>query len=183
MQIKILSNHIFIALFTIVMVTLLHKSLVDDIFAISPSFSRQEIKDNSGDGIKVNGVNLTYITDTYNDPLDKATDIQSVDYYSDGKTLNATIWLKGNTPNNNKLVNVSNLIYGMLIDADSNQATGKDGVDYQIELQWNNKYKTWIKFFTEYSSEGYRRELNKQILTTLISLKKKEVTMSYYLRI
>jgi hypothetical protein len=48
----------------------------------------------------------------------------------------------------------------MLIDADSNQATGKDGVDYQVELQWNNKYKTWIKFFTEYSSEGYRRELS-----------------------
>ena len=162
MPIKTSSRVIFFILFAIAAIAILSsKCFLGAVFAISPSFSQQEIKDNANDGLKLNGVNLTYTTDNYNDSLDKATDIQSVDYSSDGKNLNATLWLQGQIPYNFELSKVSTLIYGMLIDADSNQATGKDGVDYQIELQWNNDSKTWYRFFDEYSSQGYVREISK----------------------
>jgi len=59
--------------------------------------------------------------------------------------------------------NVQNVIYGVLIDADSNRATGRDGVDYQVEMQWNNRTKTWIRFFTEYSTQGQPRVLNEDL--------------------
>jgi hypothetical protein len=155
------SRYISFILFAIVVITILCKCSLGAVFATSPSFSQQEIKDNSNDGFKINGVELKYTTDNYNDTLDKATDIQSVDYSTNGKSLNATLWLHGKILPNFELSKVSRLVYGMLIDADSNQATGKDGVDYQIELQWNNISKTWYRFFDEYSSQGYARELSK----------------------
>jgi hypothetical protein len=44
----------------------------------------------------------------------------------------------------NPSANGSNVavIYGILIDADSNQETGKEGVDYHIEIQWTNETQT-----------------------------------------
>ncbi len=157
------SRYLFLVLFAITLITILCNCSFGTGFALSPSFSQQEIKDFSNDGLKINGANISYTTDKYNDLLNKATDIQSVDYSSDGKNFNATLWLQGKIPSNFELSKVSRLIYGMLIDADSNQATGKDGVDYQVEIQWNNISKTWYRFFDEYSSQGYTRELNKDI--------------------
>lgn len=54
----------------------------------------------------------------------------------------------------------SSLVYGMLIDADSNNGTGKGGADYQVELQWNDVYKKWFKLFGEYSPQGQQKVLN-----------------------
>ena len=51
------------------------------------------------------------------------------------------------------------LLYGILINADANEKTGVDGIDYQLEIQWNNDTETWTKFLTEYSSEGHQKVL------------------------
>ena len=54
--------------------------------ANSPSFPNQEITDPVRDSIDMK--NKSYTQDG-----DRSTDIESVDYYSDGKTLNAILWL------------------------------------------------------------------------------------------
>jgi hypothetical protein len=134
------------------------------VFANSPPFGRQEVKDDHGDVLHVNGYNLTatkVVDDNYYHSIDRSSDIETVDYFSDGKLLNATMWLAG--PILQHPENVSNVVYGVLIDADSNRATGKDGVDYQVEMQWNNATKTWIRFFTEYSTQGYPRVLSEDL--------------------
>ena len=50
----------------------------------------------------------------------------------------------------------------MLIDSDFNPFTGKDGIDYQLEIQWNNQTQSWTKFFGEYSSTNSFRTIQKQ---------------------
>jgi hypothetical protein len=148
---------IFLFDFVIVFI-LVHTSLLDQAFAASPTFSHIEIKDVFHDGLEVNVIRNNFTEDNYMDPLDNSTDIRSVDYSSDGIILNATLWLSkpiGQDYNLSQEADI--LIYGILIDADSNQATGKNGVEYQVEVQWNNLTKTWIRFFTQYSSDGFSR--------------------------
>ncbi|MDQ6863909.1 MAG: hypothetical protein M3044_08795 [Thermoproteota archaeon] len=40
----------------------------------------------------------------------------------------------------------------MLIDADSNYATGVLGIDYRVGVMWNNATKSWTKEFDELES-------------------------------
>jgi hypothetical protein len=133
------------------------------VFATSPTFAHQEIKDDVNDILQVNGDNFTAtkVGRHYYHPIDRSSDIESVDYSSDGKFLNATMWLAGGIHQYPE--NVSQVIYGMLIDVDSNRATGRDGVDYQVEMQWNIKTKTWIRFFTQYSTQGEPRDLDENL--------------------
>jgi hypothetical protein len=154
-------RNIAIFLFDFVIVFILvHTSLVGQAFAASPTFSHIEIKDVFHDGLEVNVIRNNFTEDNYMDPLDNSTDIRSVDYSSDGIILNATLWLSKPIGQDYDLSQEADiLIYGILIDADSNQATGKDGVEYQVELQWNNQTNTWIRFFTQYSSDGFRRNI------------------------
>ena len=56
------------------------------IFALSPPFSQQEISDEVGQWIDLSTKGLTKSGDRY-------TDIVSVDYSSNGTTLNAILWL------------------------------------------------------------------------------------------
>ncbi len=152
--------------------------------AYSSSFTRQGIIDPLNDAIKLNSciptppVKLT----KYLYRSDSSTDIDSINYFSNGKSLNATIWLNGvieDPPNfsyrkssNETILKIcgsfeeqpkpttSRLVYGMLIDADSNNATGKGGADYQVELQWDDAHKKWFKIFAEYSPLGQQKVLN-----------------------
>jgi hypothetical protein len=41
-------------------------------------------------------------------------------------------------PGNPSKEGANNIVYGILIDVDYNPTTGKFGVDYQREIQWNN---------------------------------------------
>ena len=50
--------------------------------------------------------------------------------------------------------------YGVLIDIDNNNATGKYGVDYQREIQWNSQTKTWNSILFEYLSPTLFRTLD-----------------------
>lgn len=98
------------------------------------------------------------------DMNDDAVDIDSVNLFNDGKILDATIWVRDRLPSNNhlNLHHVNYLIYGMLIDSDFDLLTGKDGVDYQLEIQWNNQTQSWTRFVDEYSSSDSFRTIQKQ---------------------
>lgn len=98
----------------------------------------------------------------YKSPLDLASDIQKVTYYSDGKNLNATLWLGNKTITDPAKFDTVVLLYGALFDIDKNPGTGKFGVDFQHEIQWNKYYKKWNSFITEWPSKDYSRTVFSQ---------------------
>lgn len=122
------------------------------VLADSPSFSRQEVGDDERDGININGLAGTQTVDDYKDPLDNSTDILKITYLSDAKNLNASLWLGGNFTKDPAAKGAEAVVYGMLVDVDSNPRTGFQGVDYQLEVQWMNSSKIWNMFLGEYPS-------------------------------
>jgi hypothetical protein len=119
----------------------------------SPSFQRQELTLSSGSWFDMfSGKSTTRDGTNY-------IDIQSVSYFSNGTDLNATLWLAGFTtsPNDYELVD-----YGMYFDADSNNRTGLGGIDYKVEISWNNESRTWTRTFEEWSSSGKSKTLSKE---------------------
>ncbi|HEX6282839.1 MAG TPA: hypothetical protein VFZ67_11475 [Nitrososphaera sp.] len=125
---------------------------IPNVLADSPSFSRQEVGDDERDGINVNGLAGTQKVDDYKDPLDNSSDILKITYLSDAKNLNASLWLGGNFTKNPDVKGAEAVVYGMLLDVDSNPKTGFQGVDYQLEVQWVNSSKIWNMFLGEYPS-------------------------------
>ena len=87
-----------------------------------------------------------------------ATDILAINYFSNGETLNATLWLL--SPFKNQPLNYTKLNYGMLIDSDFDKKTGFDGIDYQIEIEWDNHTRSWNKLFFQWSPYGQTRILD-----------------------
>src|SRR6476660_5350554 len=103
-----------------------------EIYADSPSITRQEIDDPFHDVIK-RYPNYTISKINYGDKLDgyiaNSTDITHISYVSDGKYLNATLWLEGGF--NKTLFNkASGIDFGMYIDVNPNSQTGSEEVDY-----------------------------------------------------
>jgi hypothetical protein len=123
-----------------------------NVLADSPSFSRQEVGDDERDGININGLAGTQTVDDYKDPLDDSTDILKITYLSDAKNLNASLWLGGNFTKDPAAKGAEAVVYGMLVDVDSNPRTGFQGVDYQLEVQWMNSSRIWNMFLGEYPS-------------------------------
>jgi hypothetical protein len=112
----------------------------------SPSFSNQEILDPDFDWINMKDITTT----TSGDP---STNIESVDYYSDGRTLNAILWLY--FPFQIKPFPLNEDVnYGMYIDADFDDKTGFGGIEYKVELTWNNRSKQWTKLLEKWSHFG-----------------------------
>ena len=106
-------RYILVTLLIIALSIVLSKTIYQKVSATSssPSFSRQEIDDKNSDWLDVWRGRSTNIGD-------KVTDIQVVNYYSDGRFLNATLWLdKFNEigPSDRQLN------YGMYIDSDFNK--------------------------------------------------------------
>ena len=122
------------------------------VLADSPSFSRQEVGDDERDGININGHAGTQTVDDYKDPLDDSTDILKITYLSDAQNLNASLWLGGNFTKDPAAKGAEAVVYGMLVDVDSNPRTGFQGVDYQLEVQWMYSSKIWNMFLGEYPS-------------------------------
>lgn len=125
---------------------------ISKVLADSPSFSRQEVGDDERDGININGLAGMQTADDYKDPLDNSTDILKITYLSDAKNLNASLWLGGNFTKDPAAKGAEAVVYGMLVDVDSNPRTGFQGVDYQLEVQWMNSSKIWNMFLGEYPS-------------------------------
>jgi len=120
--------------------------------AQTPSFIRQNIGDPPFDFIDAD-------KQVSSKRGDLSTDIVEVTYFSNGNTLNSTIWLLW--PFKERPTEYSTLNYGMMIDSDFNENTGQKGIDYQLEISWNNQSKTWTKILTEWSSAVSGRILSK----------------------
>jgi hypothetical protein len=145
---------LIVLLLVILLYTSVTQAAIVDVDAIvttesafkSPSFRNQEILDPLRDWIDLR-------TKTLTTQGDRSTDIESVDYYSDKNILNATLWLffpfQVNQFHLNEEVN-----YGMYIDADFNENTGFEGIEYKVELNWNNRSKTWNKLLEKWSHFG-----------------------------
>ncbi len=143
---------------TTLIIPLYHK-----VFAASPAFNRQDLTDDVDEGIHLNIMGQSQTKDDYISKLDESTDIQRITYFSNGTVLTATLWLASGFEEKPS-ANGSNVavIYGILIDADYNQVTGKEGVDYQLEIHWTNETQRWDKGITEYSSPVHNRTLDIQ---------------------
>jgi hypothetical protein len=104
--------------------------------AESPSFDLQELTNENHHWVQTYGNSDEHLKSSY-------TDILAVDYFSDGKILNSTIWLASDFANSSFALNSTNdnqsprkFGYGILIDSDSNTKTGYNGYDfdYYVEL-------------------------------------------------
>ena len=82
-------------------------------------------------------------------------DITTVDYFADGKNLNATLWLF-RPFKDPSLMNPSykEVDYGMFIDSDFDSKTGFGGIDYKIEIGWDNETKHWTKSVEKWNDLG-----------------------------
>jgi hypothetical protein len=86
------------------------------------------------------------------------TDILAVNYFSDGESLKATLWLNAgiNDYIDFSFKNPLNKInYGMLIDADSNTETGYRGADYDFYIELSGGNLTAYLYLLS-STGGYR---------------------------
>jgi hypothetical protein len=128
----------------------------------SPSFGRQEVANT-----------ISQWTDMYTGRLfhkgPQYTNITSVTYSSDGRFLNATLWLS--SLNNLTLVNnraspVGLINYGMMIDSDLDDKSGLQGVDYELQIQWSKANPKWTRTFFEYSHAGSSRNVSSPIDNT-----------------
>jgi hypothetical protein len=101
---------IFILLFLLVL--LISCSLFHNAFATSPAFDQIFITDaqvGKNDWVQTYGNDSTHLRSDY-------TNILAVDYVSDGKILNVTLWLKSNLENASTYSQPFKKIrYGMLI--------------------------------------------------------------------
>jgi hypothetical protein len=139
------------------------------IYGYSPPFPEQEIIDDNRDYVNMSTNSIT--NNGY-----RPTDIISVDYYSNGKTLNATLWLLFPFQKNPTLNEVD---YGMFIDSDFNSKTGFGGIDYKIELQWKKDTNSWTYVIETWSPYGERKQLvNKPNYTDFYEEGGKYVTLS-----
>lgn len=145
-----------VALIIMIMVMNTDKTLVQKnafaSFSSSPSFQRQELTLDSGSWFDMFSGKSTRNGANY-------IDIQSVSYFSNGMYLNATLWLANFTVNPNDYESVN---YGMYLDADSNNRTGLSGIDYKVEISWDNENRTWTRIFEEWSSNGGSKTLSKE---------------------
>jgi hypothetical protein len=116
----------------------------------SPQFLEQEIIDDTSDWINLDIRDFVRTGDRY-------TDIVSVDYFSDGRFFNSTIWLLFPFKESPIREDVN---YGIYIDSDFDRKTGYGGIDYKIEIQWNNNTKKWNKVIESWSPFGKTKVLN-----------------------
>ncbi|HXS59205.1 MAG TPA: hypothetical protein VN703_00135, partial [Candidatus Sulfopaludibacter sp.] len=114
----------------IVLLTILTLILFCSALTESLSIQYQEFVDKDYDWIDM------HKNRTYTISGSPYIDILAVNYFSDGKILNSTLWLASPFPNNiDKNMDVN---YGMFIDVDSNGNTGIGGIDFQVEISNNN---------------------------------------------
>jgi len=117
---------IIIPLLLLLILNPFHKTM-----ALSPSFELQELINENRHWVQTYGNNDAHLKSNY-------TDILSVDYISNGKTLNATFWLASAFKNSSAAIYYQpfrKISYEMLIDSDSNSKTGYNGADYDFYVE------------------------------------------------
>ena len=135
-------------------------SILVSIGSVYSDIPRKEIMDDLKD-VKI--INLETGEVVQNRSLNtlstSALDVQRVAFFEKINQLNSTMWVGDNLLSSNDINNISSVAYGILIDGDRDSSTGKEGVDYQLELQWINStsslnLQNWNKLLLEYSSLG-----------------------------
>ena len=138
--------------------------------ASSPSFSNRQILDETilqePPWIDLDSRNATY-------GGDRSTDIEAVDYFSNGETLNATLWTFLAPSIQQPPIN-EEVVYGMFIDADFDNKTGWGGIDYKVELSWDNKSKIWNQVLEKWSYYGDQVVIDNQTMSYTSFAKKGE---------
>ncbi len=157
---------VFIGYFVTILLSFNICSTIQSVYALSPSFSLQQIQDDSNDWINMNSKQLVTSKHHFNFDNIKMgiADIRQVSYFSDGQFLNATLWTS--FPFNEKPKEFEQVNYGMMIDSDFDRNTGYGGIDYLYQIGWNNNTKTWNKMLWELSSTGEQKTLLNQKNTT-----------------
>lgn len=122
-----------------------------DSFAFSPSFVRQELRDDDSDWKYFNGSRSGAQNAT------AMPNLEAVSYSSNGKFLNATLWLY---PSFNLKPSDSGQHYLMYIDVDADNRTGYTGADYAVGIRWQNE--TWWDEFMEWTSHGKVRAIREE---------------------
>jgi hypothetical protein len=170
----IVSRGISLVWIVIISLTLIYPHIYEQIFAASYNVENTTISDTTTStdsslrfpNQEIIDPNLDWIdikTKTFTKDGDRSTDIISVDYYSDGNTLNAILWLyfpfKAEPPSSYENVN-----YGMYVDADFDETTGYGGIEYKVEISWNNQSKVWTKVLEKWSHFGETIVLENQTI-------------------
>jgi hypothetical protein len=140
---SLLTKYVTLSLYCVLLVLVIGIISVSYSNGQTPSFIRQNIKDAPLDWIDA-------VNQKGSASGAPSTDIAEVTYSSNGRMMNSTMWML--FPFKVRPIGYSTINYGMLIDSDYNENTGQRGIDYQLEIRWNNETKTWTKTLTEWAS-------------------------------
>jgi hypothetical protein len=128
---------------------LISNSIFRNAFAASPAFDEVLITDKRPIWIQTHGNDSTHLKSDY-------ANILAVDYVSDGKSLNATLWLKTNSENASTFSQpLKRIRYGMLIAIVSlPENSGYNGANYDFYVEAVNG--KWSQYLYKLSSTGTR---------------------------
>ena len=155
-----MTNKTILTGIVLVFTCLLSSCVLGSTTSVYSDFPRKEIMDELNDAKIMDLATGQVIQNrSINSILTSALDIQRVAFFEKMNQLNSTIWIGDNFLRTNDIKNISSVAYGILIDGDKDSSTGKEGVDYQLELQWINNsgsinLQKWNKLLLEYSSLG-----------------------------
>lgn len=127
-------------------------------YPLSPSFARQTISDDTEDWSFMRlGSNLPFDKDDKERCKEegnniKPPDLVAVDYFSNGKRLNSTLWF---TSEINRPAPTVVTDYQILVDVNSVYDTGQD---YLLKIGWNKLNQSWTRTLQDISpSTGKNR--------------------------
>jgi len=143
-------------------------SILVSIGSVYSDIPRKEIMDDLKD-VKIISLETGKVVQnrSLNTLSTSALDVQRVAFFEKMNQLNSTMWVGDNLLRSDDINNISSVAYGILIDDDRDSSTGKEGVDYQLELQWINStsslnLQNWNKLLLEYSSLGQYKIIDLQ---------------------
>jgi hypothetical protein len=145
------ASFIIILTLLLLLVLLVSYSLFHKAFAASPAFGQIFITDDQwgkrNDWVQTHGNDSSHLRSGY-------ANLLAVDYLSDGKTLNATLWLKSNLENASTYNQPFKKIrYGMLIAIVSLPPTsGYNGANYNYYIEAVNG--KWSEYLYQLSATG-----------------------------
>jgi len=120
-------------------------------------FPRQEIKDGIQESVYSN-ININpQLSNKQRGINDNPMDILGVTHFSDGNSLNATLWRKGMQIKDPSQFDARELEYGILVDIDNRIGTGKFDVDFQKQIKRTADTNNWTSVLIEYSSSGLHK--------------------------
>ena len=151
----------FVVIISILLLLLFSSSISHKTLAESPAFdevliSDQELKSLKSHWVQTYGNDSSHLESGY-------ANLSSIDYHSDGKTLDATFWLASNSENNSTYSQPFKKIrYGILIAIVSlPQNSGYNGANYDYYVEAVNG--KWSEYLYQLSSTGSRVLLKSRI--------------------